>query len=91
MAAGPVPYPVPPVGVVVARGAEQRRRLEAERERLRERLASLPGVREVWVLGSLVEGHVHAASDLDTRSRAIATSAEVVAFAGGQLGRGHDR
>lgn len=53
--------------VTVVRGlAEQRaKELQAELTRLEARLPTLPGVEAAYVFGSLVEGGVHASSDLD--------------------------
>lgn len=42
-----------------------RARLEQELERLLERLRTLAGIQQVWIAGSLVDGRVHATSDLD--------------------------
>lgn len=47
-------------------GATARRReLEAELARVTPLLRGLPGVVEAWVFGSVVDGEVHATSDID--------------------------
>jgi uncharacterized protein len=61
-----LPYTALVTTIVRFGGAEARRSaLAAELERLTVVLRGLPGVREAWVFGSTVSGHVHAGSDID--------------------------